>query len=103
MFLCYNNSHKGYKCLNSQGRIFISRHVFNEEAFPFHDGFLNIKGPLKTLTESPLVSLPMYTECTIIFLNDNNLDEELGPINNHTETIVDTDDIDTTQRISYYK
>lgn len=29
-------SHKGYKCMNSAGRVFISRHVtFNETMFPF--------------------------------------------------------------------
>lgn len=52
VFLGYSNSHKGYKCINTHGRIFTSRHVvFNKEHFPFHDGFLNTRSALKTLTE----------------------------------------------------
>lgn len=35
LFLCSSNQHKGYKCLSSSGRMFISRHVlFNETKFP---------------------------------------------------------------------
>lgn len=59
VFLGYTNSHKGYKYLNSHGRIFISRHViFNEDNFPFHDGFLNTRGPLKT-ANNPSFSFPL--------------------------------------------
>lgn len=66
----YSNSHKAYKCINSHGRIFNLRHViFNEDRFPFHYGFLNTRGPLKTLIENSYVSLPM---CTAGNFNNND-------------------------------
>nr|KYP67039.1 Retrovirus-related Pol polyprotein from transposon TNT 1-94 [Cajanus cajan] len=40
VFLGYSNSHKGYKCLSSSGRIYISKDViFNEHRFPYTDLF----------------------------------------------------------------
>jgi len=52
VFLGHNNLRKGYKCLNSTRRVFISRHVvFNEQHFPFHEGFLNKKGLVQTITD----------------------------------------------------
>uniref|UniRef100_A0A803Q6A2 Integrase catalytic domain-containing protein n=1 Tax=Cannabis sativa TaxID=3483 RepID=A0A803Q6A2_CANSA len=40
--LGYSDSHRGYKCLSSIGRLYISQHVvFNEHEFPFRHGFLN--------------------------------------------------------------
>lgn len=42
VFLGFNNSHKGYKCLSPTGKIYLSRHVvFNESEFPFYSSFLN--------------------------------------------------------------
>ncbi|KAE8684863.1 hypothetical protein F3Y22_tig00111105pilonHSYRG00600 [Hibiscus syriacus] len=36
VFLGYNSSHKGYKCLDENGQIFVSRHViFDETVFPY--------------------------------------------------------------------
>lgn len=35
-FLGYTSRHKGYKCLDANGRLFISRHInFNETIFPY--------------------------------------------------------------------
>uniref|UniRef100_A0A803P5A9 Integrase catalytic domain-containing protein n=1 Tax=Cannabis sativa TaxID=3483 RepID=A0A803P5A9_CANSA len=40
--LGYSESFKGYKCLSTTGRVYISRHVvLNEKEFPFKNGFLN--------------------------------------------------------------
>uniref|UniRef100_A0A803Q5G6 Uncharacterized protein n=1 Tax=Cannabis sativa TaxID=3483 RepID=A0A803Q5G6_CANSA len=39
--LGYSDSHKGYKCLSSTSRLYISRNVFNEDDFPFKSSFLN--------------------------------------------------------------
>ncbi|KAL4302051.1 hypothetical protein GQ457_10G019450 [Hibiscus cannabinus] len=35
IFMGYNSSYKGYKCMNESGRVFVSRHVvFDEDSFP---------------------------------------------------------------------
>lgn len=40
VYLGFSSNHKGYKCLSSTGRIYISRNViFDEDDFPFQSGF----------------------------------------------------------------
>ncbi|KAL5543220.1 hypothetical protein UlMin_010930 [Ulmus minor] len=57
VFLSYSDFHKGYKCLSSTGRVYVSRHVvFNEHEFPFHTGFLNTKAP----ESSTLITTPNW-------------------------------------------
>ncbi|KAL2542756.1 Retrovirus-related pol polyprotein from transposon tnt 1-94 [Abeliophyllum distichum] len=42
VYLGPSASHKGFKCLSSSGRTYISRHVvFDENVFTFKEGFLN--------------------------------------------------------------
>lgn len=49
-FLGNSESHKGYKCLSSTGRVYTRHVIFNEQDFPFKTGFLNTRA-----SESPLV------------------------------------------------
>lgn len=44
VFRGVSGQHKGYRCLSSTGRLYVSRHIiFNEADFPFKSGFLNTK------------------------------------------------------------
>lgn len=55
VFLGYSNSHKGYKCLPADGRIYLSKDViFNEVRFPYSSLF-----PIKTqsVTTYPISSI----------------------------------------------
>lgn len=55
-FIGYCNSHKGYKCLHSSGRIYIVRTVeFNETSFPFSEN--SVKS--SSQTESPILPTPI--------------------------------------------
>lgn len=79
---------KGYTCINSNEIIFISRHVaFNEEHFPLHDGLLNTKDPLQTLTESSSFIFPL----SVAGISSSNTPI---PIGNHSDTKQEPDDHD---------
>ncbi|TXG46646.1 hypothetical protein EZV62_027855 [Acer yangbiense] len=55
VFLGYSLHHKGYKCLHSSGKIYLSQNVvFNELEFPFKSLFSSISGA----TPSSFYSLP---------------------------------------------
>nr|KYP50090.1 Retrovirus-related Pol polyprotein from transposon TNT 1-94 [Cajanus cajan] len=66
VFLGYSNSHKGYKCLSSSSRIYISKDViFNEHRFPYTDLFQpsptqNVS-PCQYFTLNPDLSPPCNT------------------------------------------
>lgn len=76
-FIGYSRNHKGYYCLdNSTGRIYISRHVFHEDVFPFKfspsiqsapDLPSTTKGTLVPLLQAPTISTPplQSTQSTI--------------------------------------
>ena len=59
----YSSLHKGYKCLNSSGKIYIAHNVvFDEQTFPFSMGFSIIPtlgSYKKTMSTTPTSRLPV--------------------------------------------
>lgn len=57
-FLGLSGQHKGFHCLSSTGRLYISRHViFNKDDFPFKETFLNTRKEEQPISSSsPLLS-----------------------------------------------
>lgn len=63
VFLGYSPRHKGFKCLHSFGKIYISRHVnFDEKQFPFTDGTYSFSPSFSTPSKSSLPGpIPIYS------------------------------------------
>ncbi|TXG62698.1 hypothetical protein EZV62_009692 [Acer yangbiense] len=60
-FIGYSNRHKGYKCLDSSGHVYVSRDViFNEHSFPF-----SIKNSNPVLKSFPSCNMPIIFESVI--------------------------------------
>lgn len=58
VFLGYSSQHKGYKCLSSTRRLYISRHViFNEDYFPFQQGFINKEKSENSVSHLPVLPI----------------------------------------------
>lgn len=64
----------------------------------FHNGFLNTKGPLKTLTEISLLCFLLSVASITVFSNDNNLDQELE-LTNSPEIIEEQDRTNSFKRV----
>lgn len=65
LFIGYSDSHKGFKCLFSSGRLYISRHVvFNHNEFPF----LNLFSSNLNSNNSNIALLPMQITHILIYI-----------------------------------
>ncbi|TYK10642.1 Retrovirus-related Pol polyprotein from transposon TNT 1-94 [Cucumis melo var. makuwa] len=81
-FLGYSTSHKGYKCLASDGRLFISRHVlFDENSFPYASFASHSSIPKSKDVLSP----PLHSIIPSSLMNHNE-------DRRHTDTVSDNTD-----------
>jgi len=77
-----SNSHKGYKCLDASGRIFISKDVvFNEVKFPYLDLFPSQK-VCPVLPDGPTLSTFLPTPVSTTFTVNSPT-----PQNSHSESV----------------
>lgn len=80
-FLGYSPSHKGYKCLDSTGRLYISKDVlFNERRFPYEELFTCHQPSTTSDTSSSFTTFPIIkppTNNTSSTTDDSSLPSSL--------------------------
>uniref|UniRef100_A0A803P6J4 Reverse transcriptase Ty1/copia-type domain-containing protein n=1 Tax=Cannabis sativa TaxID=3483 RepID=A0A803P6J4_CANSA len=60
LFLGYNNTQKGYRCLHPSGKIYVARSVtFNEAEFPYHELFPSNISSVPTPSITPIQGFPI--------------------------------------------
>jgi len=89
LFLGYSTSHKGYKCMSSSGRIYISKDViFNESKFPYADLFETFTSLGQSTSSSipfqfpsiPIIQSPMFYILLLIPINPLKLIPPMFPV-----------------------
>ena len=89
IFLGYSMSHKGYRCLAANGRLYISKDVFfNEDRFPYTDLFFPPKPTSSPSTPTNPISVFTYTYSTSCCHHLNSVSSFCFPFSNCTFTYI---------------
>ena len=106
LFLGYSTSHKGYKCLSPDGRLYISKDViFNEAKFPYSTLFEAATTPTDTILETVSVRYLSFSHSynnnsvqisPLVTANSQPTLEEQHPAQlSHTQTPLEAGSIDS--------